>query len=1051
MGDYNRAFQLLGQWKADQAIPILKSIVTTDPSFYRAYVGITEAYAQKNDLPAAKQYFDELQETAPSTPPYFVLGQALTLNFQGKCDKCAVLLDRCIEQMPRWSACSTILQSTEGYARRAFIQRFEKLAALDPSNPAASLDIATVFMATNDGSSAAAAFKIAARKAAEQRDLDLEALSTERLSDAYLTANDFRQALEMAERAVRLFTALGDEAGQLHSSMRVFRCLLRSGDQTSAMQRFELYAAKAREIRNSRALAEGYAVMATPLREQGNADLALLYYRSALAIYEASPDIGATAEVLLGMAQAGSRLGLYPEALKCLDRCSELSADSRLRRLVPYISRVKGNLYEQLGDYTKALDCQIQSVRAFQERGQLHTAGAGIGNLGDIYEALGDYSRARESYTESLRSARQFFDLGEQESNLSRLGQLCLRLGSDKKALVYLTQAYNFSRRTHDTRYRALSSISMGLAYDRLGDLNLAIKSLEEALEISQAIKDASLEGGAYNRLGMIHLKGAKVDAAHAEFQNALAIAEPARIRECSRMAHEGLGDVASRAGLLNEAVEQYKKAVEEIESMRSELDSSNSRIGFLSDRTSAYEKLIDALARKGRGRDALFYSERSHAREFRDTLIESRTGMTAHLTPEQMQKRVRLLADISRANASQHRREQIKAEDALEQWLLTLRETNPRYAQIHSPNSLDAAGLQAEVARRGHTVIEYSLGDRRSYVWIVTPEKVEWASLPSRSMIDRQISVFRGALVSPTGDSYGKAARDLYSMLVSPIARYISVGARLTVIPDGSLHYLPFEALMEGAHFWGEFHDMTYAPSASSLAELVVPSLSGKRELLAFGDPTLRLGAASDSAPGIVRGIDEKRGMRFTPLPNTHQEVEGIASLYPTSLRKTYLGSAATKSALKTEALSVYKKLHFATHALVDDENPARSGIVLSPEGAEDGVLRLHEILALDLNADLVVLSACETGLGKLVRGEGLIGMSKAFLYAGASRVVVSLWQVNDVATSALMQSFYRKMNAGALPARALREAKIEMLRSGIPGYQHPYYWAPFVLLGAP
>ena len=1052
MAEYNRASQFLGQWKPDEAIPILESILGADPSFYRAYKGLLDAYAQKNDLLAAERYFDRLQLNAGSHSPYFLFGKAFLLEFQTTCSACAATLDRCIDQLPRWPGCYSIPRAVDERSRRVLIQRVERMHAADPSNAAVSLALGTIFMTGHDGARAAAAFKDAAQKAQEQDDLDLEALSMERLSLACYITKDFRQAVEAAEQAIRLFTTLGDEAAQLRDSIRLVECLLNWGDQVSAVKRFALFVAKAQETHNLKALAEGYVAMATPLREQGNAELAVQYYRPALALYEISPELPIRGAILLGLAQAESRLGHYPEALKYLERCAEIAAaDPRSALLAPHILRAKGNLYEQLGDYTKALEAQIQSVRGFQEHGLLHTAGAGVGNLGDIYEKLGDYSRAHDSYADSLRSARQFFDLGEQESNLARLGELNLRFGSNRKALVYLTEAYALSARTHNSLYRASTAGSLGVAYDRLGEPQLSAKRLNEALGIAHAIKDASLEADTYNRLGLLHLKASKIDAARVDFLEALKIAEPARMREGLRLAHEGLGDIANRAGRFGEAAEEYKSAIAQIESMRSELESSTSRVGFLSNRTSAYENMIDVLARLGRGREALFYAERSHAREFRDTLVESRAGMTAHLTTEQQEERARLLADISRASASQHRQDRIKAEDALEEWSLGLRKTNPRYADIHAPDSLDCEHLQAELARRGQTLIEYALGSRRSYVWIVTPEEVVWATLPPRSVINQKISVFRGTLAFPTSEPYEKAAQDLYAILVGPVARYIYAGSSLTVVPDGSLHYLPFETLMEGTHFWGEFHDMTYAPSASSLAELAVRSRSGKRELLAFGDPNVRLNAPDASAPKIVRGIDERRGMKFTPLPNTRQEVEGIASLYPISLRKTYLGSGATKSALKTETLSAYRKIHFATHALVDDENPARSGIVLSPEGAEDGVLRLHEILALDLNADLVVLSACQTGLGKLVRGEGLQGLSKAFLYAGASRVVVSLWQVNDVATSALMQAFYRKMNAGLKPSRALREAKVEMMRSGIPGYQHPYYWAPFVLLGEP
>jgi CHAT domain-containing protein len=176
------------------------------------------------------------------------------------------------------------------------------------------------------------------------------------------------------------------------------------------------------------------------------------------------------------------------------------------------------------------------------------------------------------------------------------------------------------------------------------------------------------------------------------------------------------------------------------------------------------------------------------------------------------------------------------------------------------------------------------------------------------------------------------------------------------------------------------------------------------------------------------------------------------IAKLFPESLERTYLGVSATKSALFSEKLDSYRGLHSATHAMLDERTPAQCGIALTPDGSkgDDGILRMNEIVDMKLNADLVVLSACQTGLETLVRGEGMIGLTRAFLYAGAGSVVVSLWRVDDLATSRLMQKFYKHMQEGADIASALRQAKRDMLGSGIPAYRNPYFWAPFVVTGA-
>jgi CHAT domain-containing protein len=190
---------------------------------------------------------------------------------------------------------------------------------------------------------------------------------------------------------------------------------------------------------------------------------------------------------------------------------------------------------------------------------------------------------------------------------------------------------------------------------------------------------------------------------------------------------------------------------------------------------------------------------------------------------------------------------------------------------------------------------------------------------------------------------------------------------------------------------------------------------------------------------------------MSLEPLPYTREEIKGIRALYPRKASKVYVGPAATEASFKRENLDHFNCLHFATHGLIDEEVPARSGVVFSlvDEKEEDGVLQMNEIFNLNLNADLVVLSACQSGLGKVVRGEGIIGLTRAFMYAGADSVVVSLWNVRDSSTAAFMKSFYKHLRAGKGKAEALRHAKLDMIRSDIRMYRFPYFWAPFVLIG--
>jgi CHAT domain-containing protein len=288
-----------------------------------------------------------------------------------------------------------------------------------------------------------------------------------------------------------------------------------------------------------------------------------------------------------------------------------------------------------------------------------------------------------------------------------------------------------------------------------------------------------------------------------------------------------------------------------------------------------------------------------------------------------------------------------------------------------------------------------------------------------------------------------------------------------VTIVSDGVLAYVPFETLSGDAPHQQSLLErfaISYAPSASALASIRTRSggvALRSKEFIGFADPVYDRpgkmeGERSTTQPATHHAALEselERGFDLTNLPYTRTEVSNIRSLFPVARRQIYLGSEAREEKVKAEKLDDYRYVHFAAHGYIDEQHPRRSGIVLSLNGneKEDGFLQMHEIMRLKLNADLVTLSACRTGVGTLFRGEGVLGLSRAFFYAGAASVVVSLWNVNDAATAELMKSFYQNLGRGMPKDEALRQAKLALLKSPQRTWHHPYYWAPFVLVGEP
>jgi CHAT domain-containing protein len=381
--------------------------------------------------------------------------------------------------------------------------------------------------------------------------------------------------------------------------------------------------------------------------------------------------------------------------------------------------------------------------------------------------------------------------------------------------------------------------------------------------------------------------------------------------------------------------------------------------------------------------------------------------------------------------------------------------------------------------------LVEYLLGEKRSLVWVVTARSVETIALPPRKDIEEQVDAYRKVLRDPVSAltvtrslvEINRAGAKLFRSVFEPIQTAVGSARRLIIVPDGALEYLPFEALVVGStraasgetrpSYLADRTAIVYGPSASALVAVQAmngePAAPGKM-LAAFGDPLTNVSgparqlatapAHEPASPARAESPADAyaaRGFSLTRLPYTRTEVLAISNLFPESQRQIYLGAAAREETVKAARLGDYRFIHFATHGFLDETKPGRSGILLSrvSPSKEDGILQIGEIMRLKLNADLVTLSACSTGLGKLVSGEGILGLTRSIFYAGARNVAVSLWNVNDSATATLMADFYRNLKQGLTKDEALRQAKLALLHGPQRLWQHPYYWAAFIIEG--
>lgn len=476
--------------------------------------------------------------------------------------------------------------------------------------------------------------------------------------------------------------------------------------------------------------------------------------------------------------------------------------------------------------------------------------------------------------------------------------------------------------------------------------------------------------------------------------------------------------------------------------------------------------ELVDLLFEMGRVEDAFDATERWRARLFLDQLDERRSGVGRVLTPEQRARETSIAqraAVLQRQswdlNVTPARRAELERElqgvdrdlDALRR---EVRRADPKYGHIRYPDILNASRVRTNLDGES-VVVAYLMGPQRSYVWAISKEGVAAALLPSGEMLKKRTAAFRAMLIEkPTGgsetrlDAIEREGAALYRLLVAPVAGSLRGKKRVTFIADGPLHLLPMEAMRSDGHWLLEHLDISYAPSASALAAIARTNSGppGALQLFAVGDPVFPTENHSAPVPSA------ERALMFSALPYTRVEVDSVAALFPPRARSIHLGADAREETIKQAPLADFRFVHFASHAYLNPTRPGRSGIVLSvdPKSSESGVLEADEVMDLQLNADLVTLSACSTGTGELIGPEGVVGLARAFLYAGARSVAASLWNVNDSATAQLMRAFYAQLQKGVARDEALRRAKMDLASSEGP-LRDPYYWAPFVLIGLP
>ena len=743
-----------------------------------------------------------------------------------------------------------------------------------------------------------------------------------------------------------------------------------------------------------------------------------------------------------------------------------------------------GLFYWQIDDYTEALKNYEKALEIARLIGNKEEENNCLTNMALIYIDIGDYDRALEYSLAALELDRRLNDLASLSKDLNNIGSIIRRKGIITEenedfhaALKYYDESLKIATEIKDTATEIKVLNNIGSVYSYLGEYAKSLDYFKSALTKAQGAQDPEEMSIILNNIGIVYSHLGNFEESTRYYQRVIDLASEIKGIKVLWEAYFEIANAYKNQDLLPAALENYRKSISVIENIRSSINLEELRATYLGSdkRIDAYHNLIDLFIRLYKethqsryAADAFRYFEKAKARAFLDSIEVSKIDLSKGISQKLLNEETDLMNEVSQIHTkllvpqlSQKQRDQInqelaKREEQLESLRREIREVSPAYANLRYPRTLSLQEAQNELIDDETACYAYLLAKENSYGFAITRKDIKIFPLPGKKEIQKLVQEHLMAVTDVTNQDFSLGHK-LYEALIRP--GLSGRTRRLIIVPDDVLYFLPFETLLrkeEGKDWLIRDYTIAYAPSLSSLRELVARKRAdghkATKDILAVGDPSFGTNEAEPAAgggSGLLEDSGSPAEVRFFRLKFSGQEIEKISALFKPGRRDILLRDKASEDNFKQQDLADYRIIHFATHAFIDDKKPARSAVVLSldQDPKEDGFLQMREVFNLKLRADLVALSACQTGLGQLIRGEGIEGLSRAFFYAGASSVLLSLWAVNDQASYQLLERFYVHLRSANPVMDSLRQAKLEMIDSGV--LAHPYYWAGFVVAG--
>jgi CHAT domain-containing protein len=772
---------------------------------------------------------------------------------------------------------------------------------------------------------------------------------------------------------------------------------------------------------------------------------ALNYYQQALAIHERL-GVKPTASIDLGnMGICYSAIGEGEKALASFDQALKLAREAGLSKEQADWHKARATALLRLGKFDPAMREYQQAEKVYESAGLKRELVEALNETGDLRLMLGDVSSGETDYRRALELAKAIGNDHGVTTNLMSLGELERRRKRYQEAENKYNEALIRARKVDDRGSAVSALVQLALIHREQGKLDVAENEAQEAAQLAKASAVPPAEARALFSLAEVQRSQQHFQQALQQYSAAQEIEKTVLDPDLDWRLTYGRGQTLEKLDRNEEAVAAYKEAVGIIEGVRSQLAEERFRAGYIEDKYQVYVALVELLLKLEKPDQAFFYSEKLRARAFLDQLNRA---LPPALTEAQRREEIELrerIRQLRRATETEWERpEKERRNEALEQFstelasaeqayqnlLDELRRSAPDYAVTQALAVPSSAEVQ-QLLPSGTALVEYVITQDKLAFLVLTSDQVRGTTFPiSAEKLQSRVELLRSLIVHTESDDWRTSAAGLRKILIGSLEDqgWLRGVRRLYLVPNGSLNYVPFAALRRTvggpARFLADDYFIAYLPSAAALV-YVQGNAAAEAKLLALAPERAHLRYADQEARDVTR-LFQPRALLLT-------------------------GKKATKVSFEQVA-GDYEFLHLATHGYLNRYTPLLSGLQLEPDDKDDGLLEVHEILDLKLHATLVTLSACETALGsgyfsETPAGDEFVGLTRAFMSAGSQAVLASLWAVDDRSTSQLMVNFYRRLprdgKVGALTAAQ------RAMRLGGGRYSHPYYWAPFVLVG--